>query len=95
MFYELDTWSQYLNSELILKKCLFGGVKLANNTETDEYVYSGYGVGFNLHLEFSLSDGSVVQMSLFLGLIWAQLFISVNNIKRYLNSWYKSNTRIW
>ena len=45
--YELDTWSQDLNSNFILKYCLFAVVKLAKNLDLDNYRYSGYGIGFN------------------------------------------------
>ena len=55
--YELDTWSRDLNSNLTLNDCLFGGVKLAKNADPDKYVYNSYGIGFNLHSEFSLPDG--------------------------------------
>ena len=54
--YELDTWSQDLNSNFTLKDCLIGGVKLAENTDPDKYVYSGYGIGFDSRSEFSLSE---------------------------------------
>ena len=51
--YELNTWSRDLNPDFTLKDCLFGGVKLAKNVDLDKYVYSGYGIGFNLRSEFS------------------------------------------
>ena len=34
--YELDTWSRYLSSDFTLKDCLFGGVKLAKNSDPDK-----------------------------------------------------------
>ena len=34
--YELDTWSQDLNSDFSLKDCLFGGNKLAKNADPDK-----------------------------------------------------------
>ena len=43
---------------------LFGG-KLAKNADPDKYIYSGYGIGFNFCWEFSLSDGSVVNVMIF------------------------------
>ena len=67
--YELDTWSRDLNSDFTLKDCLFGGVKLAKNTDPDKYVYSGYGIGFDSRSEFSLIDGSMEKILLFLELI--------------------------
>ena len=33
--------------------------KLAKNADPDKYVYSGYGIRFDLRSEFSLHDGSV------------------------------------
>ena len=38
--YELDTWSQDLNSGFTLKECLFRGAQLAKNANPDKYVYS-------------------------------------------------------
>ena len=49
-----------LNSDVTLKDCLFGGVKLDRNTDPDKCVYIGYGIGFELHSEFSLPDGGSV-----------------------------------
>ena len=45
--YELDTWLQDLNSEFILKECLFGGVKLAKKADPEKHVYSGYVIRFD------------------------------------------------
>ena len=55
----MDTWSRDLNSDFTLKDCLFRGVEWAKNADLDKYVYSGYGIGFNSRLEFSLPDGSM------------------------------------
>ena len=41
------------------KNCLFGDVELTKNTDADKYSYSGYGIGFDTRIEFSLPDGSV------------------------------------
>ena len=43
--------------------CLFGGVKLTKNADTDKYPYSGFG------------DGSVDENVNILELIWAHLCI--------------------
>ena len=42
-----------------LRGCLFGSVKLTKNTDPDKYSYSGYGIGFDTQIEYSLPDGSV------------------------------------
>ena len=56
---KLDTGSRDLNSDFPLKDCLFGGIKLAKNADPDKYVYSGYGIGFDLRSIFLLPDGSM------------------------------------
>ena len=57
--YELDAWSRDLNSDFTLKDCLFEDVKLAKNADPHKYVYSGYGIRFDSHSQFSLTNGSV------------------------------------
>ena len=57
--YKLDMWSRDLNSDFTLKDYLYGGVKLAKNTDPDKYVCSGCGIGFDLRSEFLLPDGIV------------------------------------
>ena len=47
------------NSNFSLKDCLIGGIKLAKNADPDKFIYTGYSIGFNSSLEFSLPDGSV------------------------------------
>ena len=44
--YELDTWSQDLNSDFTLKDYLFGGVKLAKDTDPDTFLYSSSDIRF-------------------------------------------------
>ena len=38
---------------------MFGSAKQTKNADSDKYKYSGYGIGFDLHSEFSLADGSI------------------------------------
>ena len=45
------------NTHFTLDNCLFISVKLAKNADPDKYKYSGYGIGFDSHSEFSLPDG--------------------------------------
>ena len=40
------------------KNCLFIGVILVKNADSNKYFYSGYGTGFDSRSEFSLPDGS-------------------------------------
>ena len=90
--YELDTWSQDFNSDFILKDCLFGAVKLDKNTDPDKCVCSRYGTGFDFRSELSLPGGSVVKNVIIFN-VRTSVHID-NKKKRYLNSWYRSNTRI-
>ena len=46
--YELDTWSQDINTDFTFKNCLFGSVTLTKNADPDKYKYSGYEIGFDL-----------------------------------------------
>ena len=43
--HKLDAWGLNLNSDLTLKDCLCGSVKLAKNADSDKYVCSGYVIG--------------------------------------------------
>ena len=47
------------NTYFTLSNCLFGSVKLTKITELDKYKYTGYGIEFDSHEEFSLTEGSV------------------------------------
>ena len=42
------TWSKDLNTDFTLNNCLFGSVELTKNAEHDKYVYSGYGIEFDV-----------------------------------------------
>ena len=53
--YELNTWSQDLNAEFMLKDCLFGTVKITKNANPNKYSYSGYGIGVDSLSLFSIS----------------------------------------
>ena len=57
--YELDIWSQDLNTGFTFKDCLFGSVKLTKNADPDKYKYSGHSIRFDSHSFSLLPDGSV------------------------------------
>ena len=42
-----------------LENCLFGAVSLTKNTDTDNYGYSGYGIGFDRHGSFSFAGAGL------------------------------------
>ena len=55
--YTLNPQLRNLNTDFTSGNCLFGSVKLTKNADLDKYKYSGYGIGFNSHSEFSFTDG--------------------------------------
>ena len=54
--YELNTWSQDLNDEFILKNCLFGAVKLTKNANPSKCSCSGHRIGFDCRSLFSIPN---------------------------------------
>ena len=57
--FELDSWPQNLATDFTLGGFLFGSVTLTKNADPGKYLHSGYGIGFDMHIKYSLSDGSV------------------------------------
>ena len=58
--YELDASISH-NNDPTLKKCFFGAVTLAKNTDIDKYGYSGYGTGFDRKSSFSFRSSGFGQ----------------------------------
>ena len=54
--YKLNTHT--INTDLALKHCLFGSVKITKDKDPDNYVYSRFGIGFDTKSTFSHSDGT-------------------------------------
>ena len=76
-FYELDSCPQDLNYDFTLKNWSFGGAKLTKNANPDKYSHSGYGIGFDTRIEFSLPDSSICKNGITFELIWARLCILI------------------
>ena len=55
--YELDTQARDLNTDFTVGGFLIGAVKVTKNADKDIYGYSSYGIGFDAHSYFSLSNG--------------------------------------
>ena len=68
-----------------LENCLFGAVSFTNNADVDKYKYSGYGIGFDRHGEFSFGNGLGKNCIIF----GADLSSSshANNKRKYSCSW--------
>ena len=56
IFFEMILWDHDYDDNPILKNYLSGAVKLVTNADTDKYKYSGYGIGFDKHVTFSVSN---------------------------------------
>ena len=50
-------WDRRYDDYPTLENSLLGTVKLVKNAEIDKYKYSGYGIGFDRHVTFSVPNG--------------------------------------
>lgn len=81
-----DIQSRNVDADLTLGYCFFGAIKLSKNTDPDKYGYSDYGMGFDVHSQFS-----------FLTREWGKTDVNFcvddsssrlnDNKKRYPSSW--------
>ena len=51
-------WPFSRTNNFSITNCLFGAVKLTKNAVPDEFLYSGYVIGFDVRSTFSVSDGN-------------------------------------
>ena len=65
--YKLDSWHRNLGTDLILGGCLFGGVKITKNVDSDKYSYTDYDTEFNTAGEYSLPDGNICENIIIFG----------------------------
>ena len=56
-----------MNTDFTLGNFLFGSVKLTKNADPGKYIYTGYGIGFDLLSKFSLPDSSVGKIVIIFG----------------------------
>ena len=47
IIYDLDVWPKVPLRNFTLKTCLFGATNTIKNSDKENYVYSGYGIGFD------------------------------------------------
>lgn len=55
--YKIAQCPYYVGHDFALGNCLFGAAKLTKNVDPNKYSYSGYGNGFDVHRNVSLSNG--------------------------------------
>ena len=94
--YTLGPHLRHLNTGFTLPNYLFGSVKHAKNADLDKYKYTGYGIGFDSRSEFLFTDESYGKDVIIFGGDMSSSVHVDNKVKgkRYLNSWWKTNTRI-
>ena len=59
-----------IDSDNVLKNCLFGAIKvtkLDDTTDTDKYIYSGYGLGYDRTGQFSHPQGGMTRNIIIFG----------------------------
>ena len=59
-----------INSDNVLKNCVFGAIKVTkpgDTTDTDKYIYSGYGFGFDSSGQFSHPQGGMARNIMIFG----------------------------
>ena len=59
-----------IDSNNVLKNCLFGAIKVTkpgDATDTDKYIYSGYGLGFDISGQFSHPQGGMARNIIIFG----------------------------
>ena len=64
-----------------LENCLFGSVILTKNADFDKYKYSGYGIGFDRHGNFSFLDIGLARNVITFG-IDISAFVHIDNKKK-------------
>ena len=54
--YDLDAWTRNLSNSFRFKNCLFRITNIANNSDKEKYVYSGYGITFDSAVWWSFDN---------------------------------------
>ena len=72
-------------SNITLENCLFGAIKLTNNSEIDKYKYSGYGIGFDSRGSFSHPGGENEKNIIISGADLSNSVHANNKVNNYLS----------
>ena len=73
-----------INSDNVLKNCLFGATKVTkpgDTTDTDKYIYSGYGLGFDSKSQFTHPQGGMARNIIIFGVIYVLMGKKSLNLK--------------
>ena len=76
-----------INSDNVLKNCLFGAIKVTkpgDTTDTDKYIYSGYGLGFDSIGQFSHPQGGMARNIIIFGVVLSNSVHATNKTQYVL-----------
>ena len=76
-----------INSDNALKNCLFGAIKVTkpgDTTNTDKYIYSGYGLGFDSIGQFSHPQGGMARNIIIFGVVLSNSVHATNKTQYIL-----------
>ena len=71
---------------------MFRYVKLTKNADPDKHIYTGYGIGFDLHSEFLLPDSSMGKNVIIFGVDMSSS-VDIDNGKKYILILGKGSTQ--
>ena len=91
--YTLNLQLINLNTDFTLGNGLFGSVKLTKNADLDKYKNSGYGIGFDSRLEFSIQNGSFGKNVIIFGANVSPA-MSIDNKEKYVLIIGKGSTQV-
>ena len=78
--HEIRFWP-FRQGDFTLGNALPGAVELVKNAGKSKYKYSGYGIGFDNHITFSMPVGRFDKTVIFFKLIWVLLCILIRRKK--------------
>ena len=76
-------WDYVDSSDPMLGNSLFGAVRLVKNADVDKYMYSGYGIGFDMKGTCSFSAGGFSKHVIIFG-VDISSSVHINNKKQYI-----------
>ena len=71
---------------------MFRYVKLTKNADPDKHIYTGYGIGFDLHSEFLLPDSSMGKNVIIFGVDMSSS-VHIDSGKKYILILGKGSTQ--
>ena len=63
--YDLDAWPRNHTNNFEFKNCLFGATSIVKNSDKEKYVYSGYGITFDIADSWSFDNDTAENVIIF------------------------------